>query len=125
MSIKKVLVKFSGEVLAQKQNLINQDILEFISQEIIILTEAGVSVGIVVGGGNIIRGVNAAKDGLIKRVSADYMGMLATAINALAIQEALKHYGHEVRLMTAITMPEIGEPFIISKALRHLKKKEF
>ena len=123
MSVKKVLVKFSGEVLAQDDSLINQDILKFIAQEISILTQSGVSVGIVVGGGNIIRGVSASKDGLIKRVSADYMGMLSTAINALALQAALEHHGHQVRLMTAIMMAEIGEPFIIQKALRHLERQ--
>ncbi|MDD2399454.1 MAG: UMP kinase, partial [Sulfurovum sp.] len=75
-----------------------------------------------VGGGNIIRGVSAAADGIIKRTSGDYMGMLATVINGVAIQEALEHIGLEARLQTAIDMQEIGEAFIVRRARRHLEK---
>jgi len=79
-------------------------------------------VGIVIGGGNIIRGVSAAKDGIIKRTSGDYMGMLATVINAVAMQEALEYMGLEVRVQSAIKMEQICETFIVRRAIRHLEK---
>ncbi|HHD81505.1 MAG TPA: UMP kinase [Campylobacterales bacterium] len=79
-------------------------------------------VAIVIGGCNIIRGVSAAADGVIKRTSGDYMGMLATAINGIAIQEALEHAGMQTRLLSAINMQEVGEPFIVRRAKRHLEK---
>ncbi|MAC83533.1 MAG: UMP kinase, partial [Arcobacter sp.] len=82
----------------------------------------GVQVGIVIGGGNIIRGVTAAADGIIKRTSGDYMGMLGTVINGIAMQEALEHKGLKARLQTAIKMEQIAEPFIVRKAARHLEK---
>ncbi len=120
---KRVLVKFSGEALAGKEGYgIDTKILKFIANEIKTLVEAGVEVAIVVGGGNIIRGVSAAADGIIKRTSGDYMGMLATVINGVAIQEALEHIGLEARLQSAIDMHEIGESFIIRRARRHLEK---
>jgi len=123
MSKKRVLVKFSGEALAgDKKFGIDTKILHYISSEIRSLVEYGHEVAIVIGGGNIIRGVSAAADGIIKRTSADYMGMLATAINGIAIQEALEHNGLETRLLSAITMQEIGEPFIVRRAKRHLEK---
>ena len=77
---------------------------------------------IVIGGGNIIRGVTAAADGVIKRTSADYMGMLGTVINGVAMQEALEYKGLSARLQTAIKMEEIAEPFIVRKAMRHFEK---
>ena len=120
---KRVLVKFSGEALAGDSGYgIDTSILKFIAQEIKELVDNGVEVAIVVGGGNIIRGVTAAKDGIIKRTSADYMGMLATVINGVAIQEALESLGLEARLQTAIDMHEIGESFIVRRARRHLEK---
>ncbi len=120
---KRVLVKFSGEALAGKGGYgIDTKILHFISSEIKSLVNNGNEVAIVIGGGNIIRGVSAAADGVIKRTSGDYMGMLATAINGIAIQEALEHAGLQTRLLSAITMQEIGEPFIIRRAKRHLEK---
>jgi len=120
---KRVLVKFSGEALAGESGYgIDTSILKFIAQEIKELVDNGVEVAIVVGGGNIIRGVTAAKDGIIKRTSADYMGMLATVINGVAIQEALESLGLEARLQTAIDMHEIGESFIVRRARRHLEK---
>jgi uridylate kinase len=85
------------------------------------LVDAGVEVAIVVGGGNIWRGVNGAKRG-IDRATADYMGMLATAINALALQDAMEAEGLETRVMTAIEMREVAEPYIKRKAIRHLEK---
>ncbi len=120
---KRVLVKFSGEALAGKGGYgIDTKILHFISSEIKSLVENGNEIAIVIGGGNIIRGVTAAADGIIKRTSGDYMGMLATAINGIAIQEALEYAGLQTRLLSAITMQEIGEPFIVRRAKRHLEK---
>ena len=116
-------MKFSGEALAGDAGYgIDTKILNFISGEIKELVDNGVQVGIVVGGGNIIRGVSAAADGIITRTSGDYMGMLATVINGVAIQEALEHIGLEARLQTAIEMHAIGEAFIVRRAKRHLDK---
>ncbi len=121
--IKRVLVKFSGEALAVKDGYgIDTKILKFIADEIKELVDNGIEVAVVVGGGNIIRGVSAAADGIIKRTSADYMGMLATVINGVAIQEALEYIGLEARLQSAIDMHEIGESFIVRRARRHLEK---
>ncbi len=120
---KRVLVKFSGEALAGEAGYgIDTQILNYIATEIKSLVEAGTEIAIVVGGGNIIRGVSAAQDGIIKRTSGDYMGMLATVINGVAIQEALEHIGLEARLQSAIDMHEIGESFIVRRARRHLEK---
>ena len=120
---KRVLVKFSGEALAGENGYgIDTQILNYVAGEIKELVDNGVEVGVVVGGGNIIRGVSAAADGIIKRTSGDYMGMLATVINGVAIQEALEHVGMEARLLSAIEMKEIGESFIVRRAKRHLEK---
>jgi len=121
--IKRVLVKFSGEALAGEAGYgIDTKILNYIASEIKELVNAGIEVAIVVGGGNIIRGVSAAADGIITRTSGDYMGMLATVINGVAIQEALEYCGLEARLQSAIDMQEIGEAFIVRRARRHLEK---
>jgi uridylate kinase len=123
MAKKRVLVKFSGEALAGEAGYgIDTKILNYISQEIKSLVEAGIEVGIVIGGGNIIRGVTAAQDGIIKRTSGDYMGMLATVINGIAMQEACEHAGLQVRMQTAIKMEQIAEPYINRRAVRHLEK---
>ncbi len=123
MASKRVLVKFSGEALAGDAGYgIDTQILNYISQEIKSLVDAGIEVGIVIGGGNIVRGVSAAKDGIIKRTSADYMGMLATVINGVAMQEACEHVGLQVRMQTAIKMEQVAEPYINRKATRHLEK---
>ncbi|CAM3541328.1 MULTISPECIES: UMP kinase [Arcobacter] len=120
---KRVLVKFSGEALAGAEGYgIDTQILDYIAEEIKSLVENGIEVGIVIGGGNIIRGVTAAADGVIKRTSADYMGMLGTVINGVAMQEALEYKGLSARLQTAIKMEQIAEPFIVRKAMRHLEK---
>ena len=120
---KRVLVKFSGEALAGAEGYgIDTQILDYIAEEIKSLVENGIEVGIVIGGGNIIRGVTAAADGVIKRTSADYMGMLGTVINGIAMQEALEYKGLSARLQTAIKMEQIAEPFIVRKATRHLEK---
>ncbi|WP_419764233.1 MAG: UMP kinase [Arcobacter sp.] len=120
---KRVLVKFSGEALAGSDGYgIDTKILDYIADEIKELIDNDIEVGIVIGGGNIIRGVTAAADGVIKRTSADYMGMLATVVNGIAMQEALEHKGLNARLQTAIKMEQIAEPFIVRKAKRHLEK---
>ncbi len=120
---KRVLVKFSGEALAGEEGYgIDTKILDYIAEEIKSLVENGIEVGIVIGGGNIIRGVTAAADGVIKRTSADYMGMLGTVINGIAMQEALEHKGLSARLQTAIKMEQIAESFIVRRAIRHLEK---
>lgn len=120
---KRVLVKFSGEALAGADGYgIDTQILDYIANEIKELVNNNIEVGIVIGGGNIIRGVTAAADGVIKRTSADYMGMLATVINGIAMQEALEHKGLNARLQTAIKMEQLAEPYIVRKAQRHLEK---
>ncbi|WP_120944361.1 MULTISPECIES: UMP kinase [Helicobacter] len=120
---KRVLVKFSGEALAGENHFgIDIQVLSYIAKEIKMLAEHGIEVGIVIGGGNIIRGVSAAKGGVIRRTSGDYMGMLATVINAVAMQEALEHLGLEVRVQSAIEIKEICETYIYRKAIRHLEK---
>ena len=120
---KRVLVKFSGEALAGAEGYgIDTKILDYIAEEIKSLVENGIEVAIVIGGGNIIRGVTAAADGVIKRKSADYMGMLGTVINGVAMQEALEYKGLSARLQTAIKMEQIAEPFIVRKAMRHFEK---
>jgi len=120
---KRVLVKFSGEALAGTEGYgIDTKILDYIAEEIKELMDNGVEVGIVIGGGNIIRGVSAAADGIIKRTSGDYMGMLGTVINGIAMQEALEYKGLNARLQTAIKMEQIAEPYIVRKARRHLEK---
>jgi len=120
---KRVLVKFSGEALAGEEGYgINTGILKYIADEIENLIRNNVEVGIVIGGGNIIRGVTAAQDGIIKRTSGDYMGMLATVINAVAMQEALEHNGLYARVQSAIKMEQICETFIVRRAKRHLEK---
>ncbi|NOX16136.1 MAG: UMP kinase [Epsilonproteobacteria bacterium] len=122
-SRKRVLVKFSGEALAGTNGFgIDTSILKFIANEIKTLINNRIEVGIVIGGGNIIRGVSAAKDGIIKRSSGDYMGMLSTVINSIAMQEALEHVGVDVRVQSAIKMEAICETFIVRRAKRHLEK---
>ena len=120
---KRVLVKFSGEALAGENGFgIDTKILEYIATEIRSLVENHIELGIVIGGGNIIRGVSAAQDGVIRRTSADYMGMLATVINAVAMQEALEHAGLDVRVQSAIELKEVCESYIYRRAIRHLEK---
>jgi uridylate kinase len=120
---KTILIKFSGEALSQNNDsVIHAPTLSFIANEVKKLIKAKINVAIVVGGGNIIRGVSSSSDGVIKRTSGDYMGMLATIINGVAIQEALEHIGIDVRLQSAINMHEVAEPFIVRKAIRHLQK---
>ncbi|WRF17706.1 UMP kinase [Helicobacter pylori] len=120
---KRVLVKFSGEALAGNNQFgIDIHVLDHIAKEIKSLVENAIEVGIVIGGGNIIRGVSAAQGGIIRRTSGDYMGMLATVINAVAMQEALEHIGLDTRVQSAIEIKEICESYIYRKAIRHLEK---
>jgi uridylate kinase len=120
---KRVLVKFSGEALADEKGFgIDTKILKYIADEIKTLVQHDIEVGIVIGGGNIIRGVTAAEDGIIRRTSGDYMGMLATVINAVAMQEALEYDGIAVRVQSAIKMEQICESYVNRKARRHFEK---
>jgi uridylate kinase len=124
MNYKRVLIKFSGEALAGENDYgINTEVLDYISGEIQSVYESGVDVAIVVGGGNFVRGVSTSQNSIISRSSADHMGMLATVMNGIAIQEALDHKGVPVRLQSAIEMPKVAEPLIVKKAVRHLEKK--
>ena len=121
---KRILIKFSGEALAGDNGFgIDTQILKFLADEIKSVIDNGYEVAIVIGGGNFIRGVSAAKDGIIRRTSGDYMGMLSTVINAIAMQEALEKDGLNVRVLSAIKMEEIAENFIVRRAIRHLEKK--
>ncbi|MGA1846444.1 UMP kinase [Deferribacter abyssi] len=119
---KRILLKLSGEALMGKQNFgIDGDVVKYIASEIKEIYEMGVQIGIVVGGGNIFRGVSESAKGM-DRVSADYMGMLATVINSLALQNALENMGVSTRVQTAIEMRQVAEPFIRRRAIRHLEK---
>lgn len=118
----RVLIKLSGEALQGGQGYgIAPDTLGLIAEEIVELSQLGVEVGIVIGGGNIFRGVAGSTAGM-DRASADYMGMLATVINALALQDALESRGIPTRVLSAITMTSVCEPFIRRRAVRHLEK---
>ena len=118
----RVLLKLSGEALAGKQGFgIEPSVVDLLTNEIIAVHEMGVSLGVVIGGGNIVRGALASQKGM-DRVQADYMGMLATVINALAVQDLLEHKRVATRVMTAIRMEEVAEPYIRRKALRHMEK---
>lgn len=120
---KRVLLKLSGEALMGDQEYgIDQKILSQFAEELRSVVEVGVQVGIVIGGGNIYRGVEHSSDG-VDKVTGDHMGMLATVINALALQSALEHHGVVTRCLTAISMEKIAEPFIRRRAVRHLEKK--
>lgn len=118
----RVLLKLSGEALAGNQGLgINTTVIRQIAEDVAEAFRTGVQIGIVIGGGNIHRGVAASAEGM-DRASADYMGMLATCINALALQDALEKQGVPTRVQTAIEMAEIAEPYIRRRAIRHLEK---
>ena len=118
----RVLLKLSGESLMGKSKAgIDPEILKFFAAEINKIHKLGVQIGLVIGGGNIYRGLNA-KDQGIDRVTGDHMGMLATMINSLALQNALEHEGMSTRLMSAIKMEQIAEPYIRRRAVRHLEK---
>lgn len=122
VKFKRVLLKLSGESLMGKQGFgISAEVLDFFSDEVKKVHDAGVQLGIVIGGGNIYRGLSAESQG-IHRATGDQMGMLATMINSLALQNAIEQKGIQTRLMSAIKMEEIAEPYIRRRAIRHLEK---
>ena len=119
----RILLKLSGEVLRNREagHCIDPERLAFMAERVKKIRAMGVEVGIVLGGGNIFRGLAGANNG-VNRVTGDSMGMLATVINALAMMNALESIGVPSRVMTAIEMPKLAEPFIQRKAMRHLEK---
>ena len=122
LAYRRVLLKLSGEALAGERGFgIDFPVIDRLTDEIGSVHRLGASLGLVIGGGNIVRGTTASQQGM-DRVSADYMGMLATVINALAIQDILERKGVETRVMTAIRMEELAEPYIRRRAVRHLEK---
>lgn len=119
---KRILLKLSGEALQGTDNYgINAKILSTISSEIKEIHEQGVEVTVVIGGGNIFRGISGASTGM-DRSTADYMGMLATVINALALQDSLERNGVLTRIQTALEIKQVAEPFIKRRAIRHIEK---
>jgi uridylate kinase len=123
MKYKRVLLKLSGEALMGSQQYgIDPKILEQYAADIKQVIDQGVQVAIVIGGGNIFRGVQGVSGGIVDRAQGDYMGMLATVINAMALQGALEKAGIKTRLQSAIKMEQICEPFIRRRAMRHLEK---
>ncbi len=118
----RVLLKLSGEALAGDQGFgIEPSVVDRITDEVRAVHEMGVSLGLVIGGGNIVRGAIASQKGM-DRVQADYMGMLATVINSLAVQDLLERKGVATRVMTAVRMEEVAEPYIRRRAMRHMEK---
>jgi uridylate kinase len=123
LTYRRVLLKISGEALAGDQKFgISPPVVDRLTDEIRTVHDMGVALGLVIGGGNIVRGTLASQQGM-DRVNADYMGMLATVINALALQDWLERKGVETRVMTAIRMEQLAEPYIRRRAMRHLDKK--
>jgi uridylate kinase len=118
----RALLKLSGEALGGEKGIgLDYRVIEAFAEEIKKVHALGVKLSLVVGGGNIVRGATASREGL-DRVSADYMGMLATVINALALQDVLERVGVDTRVMTAIRMESVAEPYIRRRAIRHLEK---
>ena len=123
LQYRRVLLKISGEALAGDQKFgISPPVVDRLTDEIRYVHDMGVALGLVIGGGNIVRGTLASQQGM-DRVNADYMGMLATVINALALQDWLERKGVDTRVMTAIRMEQLAEPYIRRRAMRHLDKK--
>jgi uridylate kinase len=119
---RRILLKFSGEILAREDGGgIDFAKLSSFCKQIAAVKALGTEIGLVIGGGNLIRGAQISENG-IDRVTADYMGMLATVINALAFQSALEHAGVDTRVQTAIKMEQLAEPYIKRRAIRHLEK---
>lgn len=122
MSYKRILLKLSGEIFGGKgKQGLDPEILNAVSSEILKVKKHGAQIAIVVGGGNIFRGLTGSAAGM-DRATGDYMGMLATVINALALQDSLERKGVYARVMTAIEMRQVAEPFIRRRALRHMEK---
>lgn len=123
MKYNRVLLKLSGEALmGELQYGIDPKILEQYANDVKSVVDSGVEVAIVIGGGNIFRGVSGVAGGIVERAQGDYMGMLATVINSMALQGALERLGLKTRLLSAIHMEQIAEPFIRRRAIRHLEK---
>lgn len=119
---KRVVIKLSGEALMGSQEFgIARDMIRYVAEEIRSVAVLGVQVAIVVGGGNIFRGIAASSYGM-DRTSADHMGMLATVINSLALQDALEKHDVQTRVQTAIAIHQVAEPYILRRAIRHLEK---
>lgn len=123
MKYQRILLKLSGEALLGSQEYgIDPVVLKQYAEEVNAVVKEGVQVAIVIGGGNIFRGVQGAQGGVVDRATGDYMGMLATMMNAMAIQGAFEKEGMVTRLLSAIKMEQISEPFIRRRAIRHLEK---
>ncbi len=123
MKYQRILLKLSGEALLGNQDYgIDPVVLKQYAEEVNAVVQEGVQVAIVIGGGNIFRGVQGAQGGVVDRATGDYMGMLATMMNAMAIQGAFEKEGMVTRLLSAIKMEQISEPFIRRRAIRHLEK---
>ena len=119
---RRVLLKLSGEALmGARDHGVDVSVVRRLAEEIVAVQDSGVDVAIVVGGGNFYRGLAAAADGM-ERATADYAGMLATLLNALALQDVLEHQGADTRVLSAIEVSEVAEPYIRRKAIRHLEK---
>jgi uridylate kinase len=119
---KRVVIKLSGEALMGNQEFgISPDMIRYVADEIRSIVELGVQPALVVGGGNIFRGIAASSYGM-DRTSADHMGMLATVINSLALQDAMEKQGVQTRVQTAIAIHQVAEPYILRRAIRHLEK---
>jgi uridylate kinase len=119
----RVLLKISGEGFCHEGGFgIEASELEAIAQQCVDVSKMGVQLAVVVGGGNFIRGATFAEDGHIPRATADYMGMLATVLNALALQETMEKFGQPTRVLSAISVHSVSEPFIRRRAIRHLEK---
>ncbi|MDD7983388.1 UMP kinase [Lentisphaera marina] len=118
---KRIILKLSGEVLRSDDNCISPAIVQEMSEAIKSVVDMGVEVALVIGGGNIFRGLSASRKGM-DRTTGDYMGMMATCINALALQDGLESLGIPTRVQSAIAMQQICEPYIRRKAVRHLEK---
>ena len=122
---KRVLLKLSGEALmGDRQFGIDQKVVKYIANELKGISKMGIQIAIVIGAGNIFRGLEASAEGM-ERTTADYMGMLATALNALALQHAMEANGMPTRVLSAIEMRELAEPYIRRRAVRHLEKGRF
>lgn len=118
----RILLKLSGEALMGDQGFgISPEMIKYVAEEVQSICDLGVQIAIVVGGGNIFRGIAASSFGM-DRASADHMGMLATVINSLALQDALEKQGIQTRTQSAISMHEVAEPYILRRAVRHLEK---
>jgi uridylate kinase len=122
VAFKRILLKLSGEALMGTQDYgLNAEVIDQLAVELVDVRKDGLEIALVIGGGNIYRGMSAAAQG-IDRATGDYMGMLATVLNALAVQEALERNGADTRVQSAIEVQEVAEPYIRRRAVRHLEK---